>query len=293
MQRLLVVLPLAFLVACGGGHSVTTPSAVSALTEWSPYLGVHIFDWALNVQQPYLQPLMDHHAVRGIRVEYVGPETEMAAQWALSNGADDVLGILPDAMLKPDACAALQTVAGSTPSVRFWEIGNEVQLFITMTPQEYAPIFAAAVACVADKDLDIVVIPAAPVGNMGGQDFLRGALDAGILKLANDGRVPILALHYYSTGSNFMPDITRQIQRLPANTEVWVTETGVDDQAAQVGFVQAQYPRIHASWRATRIYWYVFSECSGYSLVSGLASSCKSTPPSLSPLYSLLKGGGR
>ncbi|HTP56876.1 MAG TPA: glycosyl hydrolase [Candidatus Paceibacterota bacterium] len=292
MQRLLVVLPLAFLVACGGGHSVTTPSAVSALTEWSPYLGVHIFEWTLNVQQPYLRPLMDHHAVRGIRVEYVGPETEMAAQWALSNGADDVLGILPDAMLKPDTCAALQSVVGSTPSIRYWEIGNEVQLFITMPPQEYALIFAAAVSCVTEKNLDVVVIPAAPVGNMGGQDFLRSALDAGILKLANDGHVPIVALHYYSTGSAFMSDMARQVQRLPANTEIWVTETGVDGQSAQIAYVKDQYPRIHASWRATRIYWYVFSECSGYSLVGGLAGTCKSTP-AFSPLYTLLKGGGQ
>ncbi|HUO75667.1 MAG TPA: glycosyl hydrolase [Candidatus Paceibacterota bacterium] len=292
MRRFWVVLSLAVLAACGRGSSVTTPNAVASLSQWSPYVGMHSFDWSLNVQQPFLQPLLDNGSIRGVRLEYFGPDTQSAASWLLANGATDVLGILPDSMLKPDTCAALEMAVHGAPAIRYWEIGNEVQLFTAISPQEYAPIFAAAAACVVDKGLDVIVIPAAPVGNMGGQDFLRGILDAGVLKLADGGRVPILALHYYSTGSTFMPDVARQVQRLPANTEIWVTETGVDSQAAQVDFVREQYPRIHASWRATRIYWYVFSECSGYSLVGGLASPCK-TGPSFSPLYNLLKGGGR
>ena len=290
MKKLAAFLLLASLAACGKGNAVTAPSA-AALPEWSPYLGVHWFDWDKNTQQPYLQPLLDKGAVRGIRIDYNGPDTQLVASWALANGADDVLGILPNDALRGDPCAALDSAVRSAPAIRFWEIGNEVQLFVSMTPEEYVPIYAAVAAC-AEKYPDIIVIPAAPVGVMGGVDFLRRALDLGLLELAQKGQARIIALHYYSTGSVYLPEAKRQVQRLPASTEIWVTETGIAIQAAHTDFVETEYPRLRANVRATRIYWYVFAECSEYSLVWGLPASCTDSVR-LSPLYTLLNGGQR
>ena len=155
-----------------------------------------------------------------------------------------------------------------------------------MPASEYVPIYAAVAACAAQRHPDIVVMPGAPVGNNGGQDFLRGALDNGLLQ----SPVPILALHYYSTGNQFLPDIKRQLQRFPASTEVWVTEAGFNGTAGHLSFVRDEYPRLRSAWRATRIYWYVFAECSQYSLVMGLPDTC-AADVTTSPLYDLLKGG--
>lgn len=290
MIRSLMVLVAIVLCACGD-RLVTAPT-VAALAAWSPYLGVHQFDWRLNRQQPHLAPLMDSGSVRGIRVDYVPTATERVAQWALARGAEDVLAILPNESLRDSPCEALASAVARAPSAQYWEIGNEVSHFIDMTPEEYAGIFSIVADCAAMKHPDIVVMPAAPIGNAGGQDFLRRALDAGLLRLAVAGRLPLLAIHYYSTESSLLYGIKQQIQRLPPLTEVWVTETGVDSVDRHLPFVEREYPRMRSALRATRIYWYVFSDCSAYSLVRGLEEHCGDAI-TYSPLYEVLRRSTR
>lgn len=297
MKRWIAVIAAVVLaIACGRG-GVTDATAPDALKEWSPYLGLHSFAWDQNIQQPYLAPLLERHVVRGLRLDAQVSEAQQIASWALSMGADDVLGIFPDEYLSaPNVEDLFCAMVRANPAIEYWEIGNEVQLFITMPAEQYVPIFIGLYRHALAHHPEITVIPQASVGVTGGDAYIRRMLDAGVLGLAKDPdpatRLRVFAIHYYSVGSTYLPEAKRQIQRLPADVEVWVTESGVNSSGGQVDFVRTEYPRLRAMVRATRIYWYVFSECSEYSLVRGLAPSCAETPPVPSPMYRLFIPGG-
>ncbi|HXK36708.1 MAG TPA: hypothetical protein VJ553_03955 [Candidatus Paceibacterota bacterium] len=290
-----VMIAVTLAIACGRG-GVTDATAPGALTEWSPYLGIHPFAWDQNIQQPYLAPLLERSMVRGIRLD-ASPETGQIAAWALGMGADDILGIFPNEYLaEPDVAEIFSATVRANPAIEYWEIGNEVDLFITMPPEQYVPIFIGLYRHAQAHHPEITVIPQASVGGTGGDSYIRRVLDAGLLGLARDPdpatQLRIFALHYYSVQSTYLPEAKRQIQRLPANVEVWVTEAGINGFGGQVDFVRTEYPRLRSMVRATRIYWYVFAECSGHSMVRGLPPTCLEDPPAPSPLYQLLLPGG-
>ncbi len=301
MKRVILVVALCGIaVACGENpaapSAVTFPRNSGATSAWSPYLGLHAFNWEANIQQPHLVKLLDAGMVRGLRVDVNGPHIPSVVAWAQGHGVQDVLGIFGNEHLRsPNVVDHFDAVVAANPAITHWEIGNEVELFIQMDVAEYMPVFMALYEHAKVKHPELVLIPHAPVGGGSSVDIIDGMMDQGILKLANDPdinrRLQVVSIHIYSFESAFIYKVKRQLQRLPATTEVWITETGLNaaDWSAHPEFVATWYPRLRDLLRASRIYWYVFSECTNFSMVKGLSPTCPE-PIAYSPLFTELTG---
>ncbi|HXV26922.1 MAG TPA: hypothetical protein VD862_02795 [Candidatus Paceibacterota bacterium] len=300
LQRLAVLGAALLLSACPNGCENNSPTGSTGIEMsdgrpagvpgWSPYVGVHTFG-PDGLLAPHVLNLMESGAMRGLRAD-MGPSSGGSdfARWAIANGLEDVVGIFPNEFLRGSgAWDALRSEILANPGVDYWEIGNEIDVFTTMSVSEYMPIFLDLHRRAREEFPEKAVIAQAPIGGGDGAKYVEQMLDQGLLELARRGELPVLSLHFYSTGSTYIYTMKRQIQRLPGTTEIWVTETGIDDPGRHLEHVQTQYPRLRREWRATRIYWYVFAECTGFSLVSGLPGACPATP-SYSPLYQALTG---
>jgi hypothetical protein len=213
------------------------------------------------------------------------------AAFAAGHGVH-VLGIfLNEHLLASDVYERLAAKMDASPEVRHWEIGNELDVFTDIGVHRYLPIFLELQERVRKEYPQNILIPPAPAGAADGGERVREMLDGGLLALAERGELPVLSVHYYATGSAFLYALKKQIQRLPGSTEIWVTETGINHPDRHIEHVRTEYPRIRSQLRATRIYWYVFSECTGFALVSGLPEVCRLKEPVPSPLYRALTGG--
>jgi hypothetical protein len=127
------------------------------------------------------------------------------------------------------------------------------------------------------------------MGGGHGSTSFETMMRMGLYGLAQQGILPVVSLHVYTASMIYYPRVKKEIERLPASVQVWITETGVDDWQRQIPYVLDMYPKIRQTFRASRIYWYVFSECSEFSLVTGLAT-CSPGPVAYSPLYRELTG---
>ena len=310
MRKVLtMVLYAAALCACPGSceRSPTSSSDVGSapftavLPEWSPFIGVHAFAARQEVQQPYLQPLFDSGAVRGIRTDVNHPDTEFFANWAIGQGID-VLAVFPNEHLRlPNAYETLSNQVRRNPDIKYWEFGNEVSLFVknpSMGPEEYMSLFLELYEQATDEFPDRVFLPMPIFGGSGGSQFLQKMLDyddGALIKLANHPdpgkRLKVLSVHVYGFFGPFVGQVKTQIERLPYSTEIWISEVGIEQQSEHISWVKNNYPQLRDSLRATRIYWYVFSECTEFSLIEGLAGACPQDPLKISPLYTVLTGG--
>jgi len=273
----------------GCGDSVLGPSTSPLLEAWSPNLGIHSFQWQDNIQQPHLDPLFRMGLVRGIRLDY-NAESENAARWAKERGADVLCIFGNDYLRRPNIEDEFDQAIGSNPSVDYWEIGNEVGLFAEMSPQEYMPIFMKLHRHVQINHRGLVIAPYAPVGGDEGAEAFETMMSIGLRRYATEMRsIPLISLHVYSNSMAFFLKIKKELERLPIGINVWVTETGVPDFSQQIKHVLDYYPKLRKMFRASRIYWYVASECTEFSLVGGLADTCDG-PVQYSPLYTGLTG---
>lgn len=282
--------PFLISVGCKDSCSILGPSNSSLFETWSPYLGIHTFAWHKNVQQPHLDPLFRTGLIRGIRLDYT-PESKNAARWAKERGAD-VLCIFSNNYLRESNIEELFDYAvASNPNVDYWEIGNEIGKFLGMDPEEYMPIFLKLHRHVQKNHPGLVIIPYAPIGgNEGSRSFeimMKNGLQS--LTMRQNGGIKLISLHVYSSSILFFSRMKKEIERLPIDVQVWVTETGIADFSKQVPYVLDIYPKIRKMFRASRIFWYLASECSEYSLIGGLASDCAGTV-TYSPLYQQLTG---
>jgi len=270
--------------------SIFGASNYSLFEAWSPYLGIHIFDWHENIQQPHLDPLFRMGLVKGVRLEYA-PGSENAARWAKERGAD-VLCIFGNVYLRePNIEEMFDYAVASSPSVDYWEIGNEVGKFSRMAPEEYMPIFLKLHQHVQKKYPNLVIMPYAPVGGNEGARSFEIMMNNGLrsLTMRRSGGIKVISLHVYGDSVLFFSRMKKEIESLPFGVQVWITETGVADFSKQVSYVLDIYPQIRKMFRASRIFWYVASECSEYSLIGGLANDCAGTV-TYSPLYQQLTG---
>lgn len=277
----------------GGGPSVPSPPS-----RWSPYMGMHPYSFNEGLQQKYLLPLIESGALRGVRLDFelgVRHGGEDYARWFADNGIEDILAIFPNQYLRgPNAWDVLRTHMSAHPEVKYWELGNEVDLFVGMTPEEYTPIFLDLHAKASREFPDQITMPMPIFGGADAVRFLKKMMDLGLEARARDPEIPLklLSVHYYGHLGPFLRGVKEQLERVPT-VEVWVTETGSEDVGNHIAWVEHEYPRMRNELRATRIYFYNFSGCDEFMLVRGLPAQCRTDPPRFSPLYDALTGGFR
>ncbi len=288
---------LTFSLGCNGnqGSSPTGASAVNnsgVRSAWDPYLGMHPFDTHNHSpQEGYLDRLVSIDMVRGVRMDIPDGALVPLVNRLMAQQVD-VLGIFPDQYLREDnAPERFIALARMYPQVKVWEVGNEVGLFVQMSPEEYVPIYLRIYAKAKRELPNLEILPQPPASGEGAVRIFGKMLDLGVLDLANNPdpsfRLGIVSLHFYSDKSTYIYEMKSQLERLPADTEVWVTEAGINRWSDQVQFVEVNYPRLRGLWRASRIYWYVLAECSEFALVSGLPPQCANKPQE-SPLFQAL-----
>lgn len=256
---------------------------------WDPYVGVHPFGCDQNIQQPHLLKLIETGALRGVRLGNLdNPEVQRFAKWFQGHGVE-VLGTFDNRYLRdPGICQNFSQHVAQNPGINVWEIGNEVSGFIGMQPEEYMKIFKNLYYYVRQNHPNVVIAAQAPGGNGAGADEFRRMIDNGLDKLCEQG-LQLVVIHFYSWKSTRLSEFKSQISRLPSYVRIWITETNdmPPSWGKQIGYVKEIYPKLRSSLRAERIYWYVFSEPSDFSLVKGLADS---SPVIYSPLMNALIG---
>lgn len=290
-KKILILSLVAFLaVSCKfdivGPSKITEDSTASVLANWDPYIGVHAFNTA--IQKPHLEKLIQAGQMSGARLDIDSPESQELSRWFSSRGLE-VLGIFPNKYLRdPNVCQIFSSKVSLNGNINYWEIGNEVSGFINMNPEEYMKIFKKVFYYAKSHHPNITVINQPPPGNGGGADNFRRMIDAGLDDLCRDG-LEIVSIHFYSESSTRIHEFKQQISRLPINTRIWITEANhlPGDWSKHIEYVNKVYPQLRNSLRAERIYWYVFSERSEFSLVKGLADGLAAE---YSPLMNILVG---
>lgn len=139
------------------------------------------------------------------------------------------------------------------------QILNEPANFFGLHPHDYVRYLLAPTA----RDMraiapEILVVGAAPVGNLNGVPRLRALIDAGL-----EDHCDRVAVHLYD------PRILEPISEIP-RLPVWVTESGARGPDHHLAWYTENFPEIRAAMPATeRIYYYdLFDfEAGGYRLL--------------------------
>lgn len=252
------------------------------------YVGIHPFG-ACESQKPYLLMMKKSGTLKGVRVgELHDPGISYGCAGWLSSQGIEILGLFENEYLRsPNVTQIFDDEVRRNPFVQVWEIGNEVEgppgVGANMSVREYTPIFLSLFYYAKTNFPNLKLAPQS--------DSLSDMLDAGLDKAVKDG-LPIITIHFYPEKPTTLPLAGLQqiiATRIPATTQVWITETGIANwsapgRATQAEFVRDNYGRFSSMLRAVRIYWYVMSECSDFDLVHVQDLPC-GRPPQMSPLF--------
>lgn len=283
--------------SCQPGLVSPSPANLPDVRQvWSPYVGIHAYGGGES-QKPYLLDLKKAGMLQGVRIEALELlDVQQFAVWLNSQNIE-VLGLFGNKHLRnPNVIQIFDQMVRQNPTVRVWEIGNEVNGYrpenpdpgLNMPISEYMPIFKNIFYYAKTNHPGIKVIPQS--------DDLGGMLDLGLDQIIRDG-LAIVTVHFYESEKTLSLEVLqKQIARVPGTTQVWITETGDNVWPTQISYAQTNYPRYRNTLRAIRIYWYVLSECpygrGDYSLIAGLPDQCQTNPPTPSPLFAALTNGG-
>lgn len=261
-----------------------------AIKTWDPYIGVHPFGFDAGLQQQHLLKLIQAGVLRGVRMGNLGnPETQRFVNWFQFQGVE-VLGLFDNKFLRePNVCQILSQIIAQNQGIKVIEIGNEVRGFVNMSPEEYMRIATLLFYYAKQYHPDVKLAIGAVAGNGSSADDLRRMIDAGLDQLCHDG-LEIVPIHFYSRESTRLQEFKSQIDKLPASTRIWITETNDMPPSwnTQIGYITEMYPKF-GSVKAERKYFYTFAEesASEFSLVRGLVDG---GPILYSPLMNLLIG---
>jgi predicted CxxxxCH...CXXCH cytochrome family protein len=271
-----LVLPVlsASAIAC---HSPTAPSSAAwkqLLPAWSPHVVLQPDSNALRGHGRALAQLVSHAAIESVRISLTtdgsaAPTVHMASALGVQ-----VIGIINNADLRArDLSLMFDWYADAYPEVRVFQVGNEVT---TATPRmsvdEYVAALTKISSHVRDRYPTVTLISEAAFGSGG-----IGAADVAAMapRLMAAGIGPeqiIIGINVYTDRAltAYAGTLTGALSRY----RIWVTETGVPDQARQISWVENVYPALRTSLRAERIYWYaLWAGDSGpdrlYSLIQG------------------------
>ncbi len=249
---------------------------------WSPFLNVHVYG-ACESQKSALLTMKRSGTLQGVRIGLLGDLgiTRGCTDWMTSQGIE-VLGLFDNEFLRnPDITDIFDRIVSQNPSVRTWEIGNEVQgppgIGAQMQVQEYVPIFLKLFYHAKQKYPGLVLMPQS--------DSLGTMLDIGLDRAVRDG-LAVVTVHYYGNRSAVpLQLLQKEISRLPATVRVWVTETGANSWTHQINYVEDNYPRLRNIIKADRIYWYALSLCDDFALIRDKGLTCRPPDPPFSPLF--------
>ncbi len=297
--------------ACSNSPQLLGPTSVNSsnnsgntnLSSWSPYVVVHTPGNTLDAYRQTMPALMEKGNLRGVRVGIIKGEGRNFVSQALLDMGLEGLGIVDNYFLfDPDIERVMDEVVRMYPSIKFFQIGNELTTILPkngpqISVEEYMTVFNRIYRHVEKNYPDITLVTQSTFGSGTYGSIELARMDQLGLHNYSPSRV-IIGLNCYGINSaiNYAGVLDSHSFR---GYRVWVTETGVADPAQQVEYVQKVYPILVDYLRPDRdhfgnprIYWYAYYggeglPDGGYGLISNLLKLDKS------PLYKILAGEGR
>jgi hypothetical protein len=228
------------------------------LSMWSPYIVVHTPGEALRAYQQAIPELMAAGALRGVRIGIVKGESRNFVNTWIASAVPDVLWILDNYYLfDPNIEDVIDQVFIRYPTIRYLQIGNETTTILPKTgPQisieTYLSVFKRINAYVQRRYPGVILLTQSTFGSGDyGSVELERMIELGLKEISPR---PVIAMNVYSvsTANQYSYVLNSSLR----GYRVWVTETGINDPARHISYVQQMYPVLRDILRAERIYWY-------------------------------------
>ena len=272
--------------------------ALEVTQQWSPYVGVQVTGEALEAYQDALSLLSRSGQLKGVRVEISRGSLAAGARVIKAIGAlgVELLGLISNEYLfDQDIEQVIDRIFATYPEIRYFQVGNEITTILptsgpTMTIERYMAVFQRIYDHVQTRypGRAILLTQSTLGSGLYGPTELETMAALGLADM--DPAKVIIAINDYD------PQSATQYVGLLGGTlrryRVWVTESGVANPDAHIGFVQGGYPLLRNYLRAERIYWFVmWGGDSGSDTDFSLIKNPGSYPDYwTSPLFRLLTG---
>ncbi len=268
----LLVLFAATTTACEDRRSPLAPTdpglsnlrlAQEVAQQWSPYVGVQVTGEALDAYQDALALLLRSGQLKGVRVEISRGSLAAGARVIKAIGAlgVELLGLISNEYLfDQDIERVIDRIFATYPEIRYFQVGNEITTILptsgpTMSIERYMAVFQRIYDHVQTRypGRAILLTQSTLGSGVYGPIELETMAALGLADM--DPAKVIIAINDYD------PQSAAQYVGLLGGTlrrhRVWVTESGVANADAHIGFVQGGYPLLRNYLRAERIYWFV------------------------------------
>ncbi len=308
LALVLVLVLVAFTsTACADRRSPLGPTdpgavhpglALEVRQQWSPYVGVQVTGEALDAYQDALARLARSGQLRGVRVEIRSGSLAAGARVIKAIGAlgVDLLGLISnESLFDPDIERVIDRIFAAYPEIRYFQVGNEITTILpasgpTMTIERYMAVFHRIYDHVQARYPGRAVLLTQSTLGFGvyGPTELETMAALGLAEM--DPATVIIAINDYApqAATQYVGLLGGPLRR----HRVWVTEAGVANADAHIGFVQRGYPLLRHYLRAERIYWFVmWGGDAGTDTDFSLIKNPGSYPDYwTSPLFELLTG---
>lgn len=273
------------LGGCSSSSSSTDPDLGNGSSDEFRGFNVHPYQGILfNVQMQALQDIGANwtRTTLGITNDVAGP-------YASAPGTN-VLGLIGDFQLssidKNDWPDMVETVIRRYPTIQYFQILNEPEIFYNMSNTEYVRDYLKpAHDLIRQKFPDVKIVSAAPIGQYSGiQDFAEMTL-AGA-----DQYCDYRGVHIY-----FEQDLLYSWVefRMATQKPIMITETGTRKPEKQLFWWQVQIPQMKRVLDTEYVFYYALLEqpqYTGYEIIRAeLDNNGKVVPAPGSDLYTYLK----
>lgn len=295
LMKLLLVMPLFLMISCDSfACNPVGPSNTSGL-PWSPFIGIHASGEAHEAYQKSIPILRDRGNMVGARVELVPADglNNQTIKMIGSLGIELVALINNAYVFDPNVEARIDEIYAAYPEVRYFQVGNEVTNFTSMSIVQYMValrrVYDHTQRNYSDRNVTLITQSTFGSGRKGGLE-LEEMVGLGLREMSNQKL--IVGINVYTQEA--ILEYSRAIREHLSGYRIWVMETGnCISSLSQVEFVRSFYPQIGVQFggplRAERIYWYVMWEGDANEKCS-LISNVLSPPVTFSPLFQELAG---
>lgn len=244
---------------------------------------------------PYMGSLMtvQLQALNDMRVNWVrttlGITTDSAGSYITATRAN-VLGLISDFHLtsidKNDWPAMVETVIRRYPSIQYFQILNEPEVFFDISNTEYVHDYLRPAHNVIREQFPYVkIVSAAPIGQPSGiRDF------AAMSAAGADQYCDFRAAHIYFEQDIFSP---WSAFRLATQNPIMITETGIRQHDQHLNWWQNQISEMKRILETDYVFYYVLLDqpvYTGFEIITGeFDSQGNVVPASTSQLYDYLR----